>query len=43
MRAAMETNISEGIIRKLCEEKLITSSGTRAFVHRGALAQLIQG
>jgi conflict system STAND superfamily ATPase len=41
--AASETNISEGIIRKLCEEKLITSSGTRAFVHRGALAQLIQG
>jgi hypothetical protein len=41
--AASETNISEGTIRKLCEEKLITSSGTRAFVHRGAFAQLIQG
>lgn len=41
--AAKKTKISEGIIRKLCEEKLITSSGTRAFVHRGALAQLIRG
>jgi YVTN family beta-propeller protein len=41
--ATTHTNISEGIIRRLCEEKLITSSGTRAFVHWGAFSQFIQG
>src|SRR5919107_1068245 len=41
--ATTHTNVSEGIVRRLCEEKLITSSGTRAFVHRGAFAQFIQG
>ena len=41
--ATTHTNVSEGIVRRLCEEKLITSSGTRSFVHRGAFAQFIQG
>jgi YVTN family beta-propeller protein len=38
---AAKTEVDEGIIRKSCEKKLITSSGTRAFVHRGAIAEFI--
>jgi DNA-binding beta-propeller fold protein YncE len=41
--AVKNTNICQGIVRKLFEEKLITSTGTRAFVHWGAFAQFIQG
>ena len=39
--SASNTGVNEGTIRKLCEKKLITSSGTRAFVHRGALVEFI--
>jgi YVTN family beta-propeller protein len=39
--SADKAQVNEGTIRKSCEKKLITSSGTRAFVHRGAFAEFI--
>jgi len=35
-------NMDEGFIRKLIGEKFITSSGTRAFVHKGAISDFIR-
>ena len=36
-----QTNLDEAFIRKLVDEKLITSSETRALVHKGALTDFI--
>jgi hypothetical protein len=43
LEASKDSKLNEGIVRRLCQEKLITSSGTRAFVHRGAFTDLIGG
>jgi YVTN family beta-propeller protein len=40
--ASNQIHIDEGYIRKLVDDKLITSSDTRAFVHKGALTDFIQ-
>jgi hypothetical protein len=37
------SGISENTIQKLFKEKLITSSGTRALVHRGDIAKILLG